>query len=193
MTPATTETSATLEQQREQFRQEMTRRRDRTVTTIAYGVLLVGAVVILIALAMANWSVDGYARAKDILLFVNPFIGLVLGYFFQKAASEGRAEHAEQAAETAAGVATRAQIERQQTQGQLEQVREHSVEQREALGDLVAVLPAEPFEAEPAMRTKDLPEHTPDPEFTPRALAGVDAQRLQRALARARVVLEHKL
>ena len=192
MTAATPDSTPTLEQQRERFRQEMTRRRDKTVTTIAYGVLLVGAVVILIALAMAYWSLESYARAKDILLFVNPFIGLVLGYFFQKAASEGRAEHAEQAAESAAGVATQAQIERQQAQGQLEQTREHAAEQRDALSDLVTVLPDEPFEAEPAARTKDLPGHTPDPEFAPRALAGVDAQRLQLALARARAVLARK-
>jgi len=42
-----------------------------------------------------------YARVKDLLLFINPLLGVIIGYYFNKVSSDLRAETAEMAARTA--------------------------------------------------------------------------------------------
>jgi len=59
-------------------------------------------------------TLDSFTRGKDLLLVLSPFMGLALGYYFNKATTEARAEHAEEFANRAtlkAGEALRAQGE----------------------------------------------------------------------------------
>jgi hypothetical protein len=42
-----------------------------------------------------------FERAKDLLLFVNPLLGVVIGYYFNKVSTEARAEKAEATVEMA--------------------------------------------------------------------------------------------
>jgi 3-methyladenine DNA glycosylase/8-oxoguanine DNA glycosylase len=121
---------------KETFQQNMSRRRDDTIKGIAMGVLLVGGLVILVSLWMAIANPDAYSRVKDILLFVNPFLGVVIGYYFQKAVSDSRAEAAESAISNANAAARAAQTERQLAQDSLQTAQQKLNSQRDALSDL---------------------------------------------------------
>jgi hypothetical protein len=75
--------------------------REWVAATLAL-VIVVGAVT-LVVMAAQSTTGEGtsYDRLKDLLLFINPLIGVVIGYYFNKATSEGRAENAEQVAQSA--------------------------------------------------------------------------------------------
>jgi hypothetical protein len=53
-------------------------------------------------------SNESFARVKDLLLIVNPFLGVVIGYYFNKVSTEARAESAENTARTATANAQQA-------------------------------------------------------------------------------------
>jgi phosphate/sulfate permease len=75
-------------------------------------VVVVLGSIIMIALTYSHIGDEQtFARAKDLLLFINPILGVVIGYYFNKATSEGRAEQAEQTAQTAQTQARRADAE----------------------------------------------------------------------------------
>ncbi len=51
---------------------------------------------------------EAFARVKDLLLIVNPILGVVIGYYFNKTSTEARAESAESTARTATASAQQA-------------------------------------------------------------------------------------
>jgi hypothetical protein len=100
--------------------------REALAHRITYGVLGGFGVMIVITYAVLVWAADPiYNRAKDLLLFINPLIGIVIGYYFTK----GRAEKAEAAAQTAEG-------EKRVAEGQVEQAKTESTEAMGALQTL---------------------------------------------------------
>ena len=71
-------------------------RRFREYVTAALAGIVVLGTMVMVAFAFASVNVpDTFNRAKDLLLFLNPLVGLVIGYYFSKVSSEGRAESAE--------------------------------------------------------------------------------------------------
>jgi hypothetical protein len=64
-----------------------------------------------------------FARAKDLLLFINPILGVVIGYYFNKASTEGRAEQAEENTRAAQAQMRRATTEAARAQAALGAVR----------------------------------------------------------------------
>jgi hypothetical protein len=103
--------------------QALQTQREALAQRITYGVLGGFGVMIVITYAVLAWATDPiYNRAKDLLLFINPLIGIVIGYYFTK----GRAEKAEAAAQTAEG-------DKRVAEGQAEQAK---TETSEAMGAL---------------------------------------------------------
>jgi hypothetical protein len=75
------------------------RLREIVTAVIAFIVVLGFAAMIIVAfLQLDDTRVD---RAKDLLAFVNPLVGVVIGFYFNRTTSEARAEQAEQTAVTA--------------------------------------------------------------------------------------------
>lgn len=64
-------------------------------------IIVLGTVVLMIRAISATSDEEQFARVKDLLLIVNPLLGVVLGYYFNKASTEARAENAESTAQNA--------------------------------------------------------------------------------------------
>ena len=71
------------------------------VTALIAVIVILGTIVIMIIAVNHIDSSDQFARIKDLLLLINPLLGVVIGYYFSKVTSEARAESAESAAQTA--------------------------------------------------------------------------------------------
>jgi hypothetical protein len=72
-------------------------------------VIIIGSFTLIgVAFLFINGSDQQFARVKDILLFVNPILGIVIGYYFNKVTSDARANTAEKAAQTAVETAQNA-------------------------------------------------------------------------------------
>jgi hypothetical protein len=71
-------------------------------------VIVVSTVALMIAaLVYVRAAEDdgAFQRVKDLLLFINPLLGVVIGYYFNKASTEARAESAEKTAQVASSTA----------------------------------------------------------------------------------------
>jgi hypothetical protein len=96
------------------------------VTAGLAGVICVGTMV-MVAFAFANLnSLETFNRAKDLLLFLNPLVGLVIGYYFSKVSSEGRAESAEASAFAATANAQQAVEARSKAEAEAGVVRQQA-------------------------------------------------------------------
>jgi len=71
-------------------------------------VIILGAVLMLIQAFNFLASPDEFQRVKDLLLFINPLLGVVIGFYFNRATSEARAETAETTAKSAVASAQQA-------------------------------------------------------------------------------------
>ena len=82
----------------------------------------IALLVIVAALGMILWSFryvddkEKFGRAKDLLLIINPVLGLVIGYYFNKVSTEARAENAEKTARSATADARQASESRDKAQ-----------------------------------------------------------------------------
>ena len=77
-------------------------RRFREYVAAAIAVLVIlGTIVMMIVALRYVGSSDQFARVKDLLLIVNPLLGVVIGYYFNKVSTEARAESAESTAQSA--------------------------------------------------------------------------------------------
>jgi uncharacterized membrane protein len=112
----------------------MQRFRERVAATIAL-IVIAGAVAVMV-IAILNMDTDNFERIKDLLLFINPLLGVVIGYYFNKVSTEARAETAETAASTAMASAQREAVERQAAAAQAEVNRERMQEARTTLAEV---------------------------------------------------------
>jgi hypothetical protein len=88
---------------------DTTLRRFREYVAAGIAVLVVlGTFGMLIAAFSYIESDESFGRVKDLLLIVNPFLGVVIGYYFNKVSTEARAESAESTARTATANAQQA-------------------------------------------------------------------------------------
>src|SRR5690242_20273750 len=81
--------------------------RFREAITALIALVIIAGTIILIAIA-AGASADQFARLKDLLLIVNPVVGIVIGYYFNRTSTVGRAESAEASAKDANEAAQKA-------------------------------------------------------------------------------------
>lgn len=72
-------------------------------------IVLVGCLVFMIRQAFQSLgsaqSDPSFDRLKDLLLFINPLVGVVIGYYFNRVSTEARAENAERTAQGATATA----------------------------------------------------------------------------------------
>jgi hypothetical protein len=162
----------------EAFAQDRMRSHDSMARFITGGVLLVGAIIIGVALYLAWTGQDkAYAQVKDLLIFVNPFLGLVIGYYFQKSASDARAQNAERWAIEANAANLQSQIGLQAAQKGLS-------ETRAALANLADAAEDMTESSVPPVMTKG------EPGALEMAAPAVGTKRLQKALAQAQSILQ---
>ena len=80
--------------------------------------IVVGAFLAMVGFTLPvafNGTDEALTRAKDLLNFVSPFAGMVIGYYFNKATSDARAENLERTAKEANQTAQKAVVDREKT------------------------------------------------------------------------------
>ena len=100
------------------------------------GVVVLGTILMLV-MAINTVSDDGqFSKMKDLLLIINPLLGVVLGYYFNKASTEARAENAEAAAKEAVTGAQEAGKARDAAQAEAKEAKAEAGEMWTALVDV---------------------------------------------------------
>jgi|GEM_PF-1569544 len=105
------------------------------------GLALVGCLLYMIRAAFGHLNTGendlSFDRIKDLLLFINPLVGVVIGYYFNRVSTEARAENAERTARGAAATALQAEAERSDALSQAEQSRIEAETAKSALDQVV--------------------------------------------------------
>ncbi|MEA3397659.1 MAG: hypothetical protein U9R05_09390 [Chloroflexota bacterium] len=109
--------------------------REYVAAAIAVIVVLGTVVMLITALRYVNSS-DQFTRVKDLLLIINPLLGVVIGYYFNKVSTEARAESAEATAQSAALNAQQASEARNSAETEAQTAK---TEAEEAMSTLSAV------------------------------------------------------
>lgn len=119
---------------------ELTLERWRELFAGILAVLIVAGMVIVGAIAVIYLSnADAFQRAKDLLLIITPFVGVVLGYYFNKVTSDARAAALQRAADSSAAVAITATEASQRAEMQAQSAQ---TDASKARGTLAAVVEA---------------------------------------------------
>jgi hypothetical protein len=113
----------------------MSRFRERVAALIAVLVIFAAIAMLVIAFLYIGDS-EKFARAKDLLLIINPVLGVVIGYYFNKVSTEARAESAESTARSATVDARRAAESRDEAEELARAARAEAQESRSRLDDL---------------------------------------------------------
>ena len=153
--------------------------REGLARKITFGVLGGFGLMMIVTYALLVSASDPiYSRAKDLLLFINPLIGIVIGYYFSK----GRAEKAEASAQTAEG-------EKRVAEEQAKQSDAQASEAAGALKDLSAATKDAWGEPELELRSKSLDPNAGIERGESPVATAPSSMALQRALSQAEQVL----
>ncbi len=106
------------------------------VAAVIAVIVVLGTIVMMVIALFYVGSSDQFSRVKDMLLLVNPLLGVVIGYYFNKVSTEARAESAEMTAQSAALNAQQAAEARNVADAEAQAAR---IEAREAQSVLVEV------------------------------------------------------
>lgn len=79
-----------------------------------------------------------FQAAKDLLLIITPFVGVVIGYYFNKVTTDSRAVALQRAADAASATAMSATAESERAQQQAQQATAQANQIRGALTDIVS-------------------------------------------------------
>jgi hypothetical protein len=109
--------------------------RERMAALIAIIIIVSGFVLVGLTLLFVD-NAERFNRAKDLLLFVNPLLGVAIGYFFNKVTSDARAETAEKAADVASSTVQQAAQDRAAAIVEAEKLRGETDQMKTALEDL---------------------------------------------------------
>ena len=153
------------------------------VSAIIAVVIMLGTVAMMIQAFNYLGSPEEFARVKDMLLFINPLLGVVIGYYFNKVTSEARAETAESTAQNAMTTAQQATEGRNQAEAEASTAKKETKEAKSALkevGQAVEKMTAETAASTPGVLSVD---EVGKPVVDPRL-------ELQMAWSRARHLVE---
>ncbi len=124
--------------------------REYTAAALATIVILGTVVMMVVALFHIDTS-DRFGRIKDLLLLLNPLLGVIIGYYFNKVSTEARAESAEETAQNATLSAQQAiearnaaETEARAAQSKAEEALSTLSEVSRAADDVLAQMPATP-------------------------------------------------
>jgi hypothetical protein len=101
------------------------------------GVIILGTILMMILAFSHLQTPDEFARVKDLLLFINPLLGVVIGYYFNKVTSEARAETAEKTVQSAMTSAQQASVERDKAAAEANTAKSEVEETKEVLQEMV--------------------------------------------------------
>lgn len=96
---------------------QLRRLREYVAATIALIIILGTIIVVVISLSLSG-DAERFERVKEVINLILPLLTFVLGYYFNKASTEARAEKAETAAQvagTTAQMATQGQFAAEET------------------------------------------------------------------------------
>jgi apolipoprotein N-acyltransferase len=150
------------------------------------GVVVVSFVVMTGLAFFYTSNNEAFTRAKDLLLFINPVVGVVIGFYFNKTSTEARAESAEKTARVASDTAQQAVQERAEATAQATQATQIASQAEQKADEAVSLLgevteSADAVLAQPQPGGGVLGGGGSEPEA-----AGAARKRLQEALERAR-------
>ncbi len=118
----------------------MRRFREYVAAVIALVVVIGTIGMMIIAIGYVNSPdlnpSERFARIKDLLLFINPLLGVVIGYYFNKVTSEARAETAETAAQSAMVSAQQAAEARKSAEEEAKTAKSEAKEVKSALKEV---------------------------------------------------------
>lgn len=120
---------------------EMRQFRERVSSLLAGLIVVIAVIVLLVAVIVAvraENTAEAFNNLKDVLGFLNPLLGVILGYYFNKVSSENRAENAEKSARIANATAQEAQEARQAMWEQNQQIRQQFGFMQDMMGELTA-------------------------------------------------------
>jgi hypothetical protein len=100
---------------------------DQLLRWVKEAVAALIAITIVVCLVIMLWRAFGVLKpqttddktfecVKDLLLFINPLVGVVIGYYFNRVSTEARAENAERTAQGATAAALGAEAARSEAQ-----------------------------------------------------------------------------
>jgi len=128
----------------------MQRFREWVAAIISLLIIIGSFAMIGLAFTFIGTAGDQFSQVKDLLLFINPLLGVVIGYYFNKVTSDSRAETAESAFKTASVTAQQAVDIRDAAVAEAEATKADASEMKSSLeqlsqwaGDMVAQVPAE--------------------------------------------------
>lgn len=144
--------------------------------------LLAGVIVLtaLVAIVLTFGLIDKqdtnrFTQAKDLLQMVLPLVTFILGYYFNKASTEARAESAEAVAITANEAAQKASIDRDRAVDQATTATAETAQVKEALQEVgsatEALLASEPEKTLGTMSDEDTGQVSPATQAARRDLA----------------------
>jgi hypothetical protein len=112
-------------------------RRLREYVSASMALIVIFGVVVMMIQALNHLGTpDEFARMKDLLLFVNPLLGVVIGYYFNRATSEARAETAETTAKSAMANAQQASEARNTAESEAREAKSEAKEVKTALKEV---------------------------------------------------------
>jgi uncharacterized protein (UPF0261 family) len=96
-----------------------------TVAAMLAGIVVLGTLVVFIVAFqyVDSQNQQSFERVKDLLLMINPIVGVVIGYYFSKVTTEARAESAEATAKAATQVAHQAESEARASRQEADQAK----------------------------------------------------------------------
>jgi len=115
---------------------ELQRYREQVTARLAGSI--VGLFAVSVVAAFIFVREPAFAQVKEIVSVLTPIVGVVLGFYFNKASTEKRAENAEQTAEAASKVAQQAVAERHEAQTEASVATESLDEVTTAAQELIA-------------------------------------------------------
>lgn len=103
--------------------------------------LIVLGMLVLSYIAVVNLSnQDTFQRAKDLLLIITPFVGVVIGYYFNKVTSDARAAALQRTVDDTSRVALSATADSQRAEQQAQLAQSQADRMRGALTDVVTAV-----------------------------------------------------
>lgn len=112
-------------------------RRIREWVSAGIAALIIIGTIMMMVMAFNHLSTpEEFARLKDLLLFINPLLGVVIGYYFNKATSEARAESAEATAQSAMTSVQEASEARNQAQAEAKEAKSQAEEAKSTLKEM---------------------------------------------------------
>ena len=101
------------------------------------GLIILGTILMMILAFSHLQTPEEFGRVKDLLLFINPLLGVVIGYYFNKVTSEARAENAEKTVQSAMTSAQHASVERDKAESEAKTAQSEAKETKEVLEEMV--------------------------------------------------------